>query len=93
MSIYSSIQVNNVKITYTFLTGRNVYEGRSATQMKKAGVGEEDHLGEKTVKHSLRQTFVLRLSVDRNTDQFGQTSGWQYSNFTGSKSRQLNATR
>jgi hypothetical protein len=29
----------------------------------------------KLVKHTFRQTFGVRRSVDRNTDRFGQTSG------------------
>jgi hypothetical protein len=50
MSIYSYIQVNNIKMTQKFLTGRTIYEGRSAPEIKEAVGGrgrgegeEEDH--------------------------------------------------
>jgi hypothetical protein len=39
MLIYSNIQENNTKITWTFLTSKSLYVGRSATNIKQAARG------------------------------------------------------
>jgi hypothetical protein len=47
-------------------------KGEEETQIKQAG---ERVIRKKIEKHSFRQTSGVTWSVDRNTKQFGQTSG------------------